>query len=88
MDDLVDPHEGKTYKLRAVFGEEVEEVEMSAAQVLDLGAGRAVAFTVRDDVRGGGGRDDRAARVGDSRLPRRGLMATRIVFDKDFTADS
>ncbi len=50
MDDLVDPHEGKTYKLRAVFGEEVEEVEMSAAQVLDLGAGRVVAYAVRDDV--------------------------------------
>lgn len=45
----VDPHQGKTYKFRAVFGDEVRETEITAGQALDQGAGKSVAYAVRDE---------------------------------------
>ena len=45
----VDPHMGKTYKLRAVFDDEVRESEITAGQMLDRGAGRPTTYAVRDE---------------------------------------
>ena len=45
----LDPHAGKTRKFRAVFGDEVHETKIAAGLMLDLGAGKPMAYAVRDE---------------------------------------